>query len=29
MILWRCWHDHVPYNPDLHGRLNLIVQEAA
>ncbi len=28
-ILWRCWHDHVPYNPDLHGRLNLIVQEAA
>ena len=28
-ILWRCWHDHVPYNPDLHGRLNLLTQEAA
>jgi transposase len=28
-ILWRCWHDRVPYNPDLHGRLNLLNQEAA
>lgn len=28
-ILWRCWHDQVPYNPDLHGRLNNLVQEAA
>jgi transposase len=28
-ILWRCWHDHVPYNPDLHGRLNNLTQEAA
>ncbi|NHC25555.1 IS110 family transposase [Nocardioides sp. IC4_145] len=28
-ILWRCWHDHVPYNPDLHGRLNALTQEAA
>lgn len=28
-ILWRCWHDQVPYNPDLHGRLNLLAQEAA
>lgn len=28
-ILWRCWHDRVPYNPDLHGRLNTLVQEAA
>jgi transposase len=28
-ILWRCWHDQVPYNPDLHGRLNSLVQEAA
>lgn len=23
-ILWRCWHDRVPYNPDLHGRLNTL-----
>ena len=23
-ILWRCWHDHTPYNPDLHGRLNTL-----
>jgi len=28
-ILWRCWHDEVPYNPDLHGRLNKLLQEAA
>lgn len=28
-ILWRCWHDHAPYNPDLHGRLSLLAQEAA
>ena len=28
-ILWRCWHDHQPYNPDLHGRLNTLQQEAA
>jgi transposase len=28
-ILWRCWHDHTPYNPDLHGRLNNLAQEAA
>jgi transposase len=28
-ILWRCWHDHVPYNPDLHGRLRSLTQEAA
>ena len=28
-ILWRCWHDQVPYNPDLHGRLNTLQQEAA
>jgi transposase len=28
-ILWRCWHDHQPYNPDLHGRLNNLIQEAA
>lgn len=28
-ILWRCWHDHQPYNPDLHGRLNTLQPEAA
>jgi len=28
-ILWRCWHDHLPYNPDQHGRLNTLQQEAA
>lgn len=28
-ILWRCWHDQVPYNPDLHGRLGTLQQEAA
>ncbi|GCD90593.1 IS110 family transposase [Nocardioides sp. LS1] len=28
-ILWRCWQDHQPYNPDLHGRLNNLPQEAA
>ena len=28
-ILWRCWHDHVPYDPDLHGRLSTLLQEAA
>jgi transposase len=28
-ILWRCWHDRQPYNPDLHGRLNTLLPEAA
>lgn len=28
-ILWRCWHDHVPYNPDQHGGLNSLQKEAA
>ena len=28
-ILWRCWHDHTPYNPDHHGRLNTLLSEAA
>ena len=28
-ILWRCWHDHQPYNPDLHRRLSTLLQEAA
>ena len=28
-ILWRCWNDGVPYNPDLHGRLSTLTQQAA
>jgi transposase len=28
-ILWRCWHDHTPYDPELHGRLNTLFPEAA
>jgi len=20
-VLWRCWHDHTPYNPNQHGNL--------
>ena len=28
-ILWRCWHDNQPYNPDLHGRLTSLQQQAA
>jgi transposase len=28
-VLWRCWHDHVPYNPALHGQLSTLTQEAA
>jgi transposase len=28
-ILWRCWHDQVAYNPDLHGRLSALAQDAA
>jgi len=28
-ILWRCWHDHTPYDPGLHGRLQGLQQEAA
>lgn len=28
-ILWRCWHDHTPYDPQLHGRLSTLLPEAA
>lgn len=28
-ILWRCWHDNQPYNPELHGRLANLQLEAA
>lgn len=26
-VLWRCWHDHTPYDPALHGQLTQL-QEA-
>ncbi|MGY1712814.1 IS110 family transposase [Geodermatophilus sp. SYSU D00758] len=22
LVVWRCWQDHQPYNPDRHGALN-------
>jgi transposase len=28
-ILWRCWHEQTPYNPDKHGRLNDLLRKAA
>ena len=28
-VLWRCWHDHTPYDPSLHGQLTQLQQEAA
>jgi transposase len=28
-ILWRCWHDSVPYDPEQHRRLSTLLQEAA
>jgi len=28
-ILWRCWYDHTPYDPGLHGRLGTLIAEAA
>ena len=28
-ILWRCWHDHQPYDPAQHGQLQILQQEAA
>ncbi|GAB5901890.1 IS110 family transposase [Mycolicibacterium mageritense] len=28
-ILWRCWYDNTPYNPELHGRLRTLEMEAA
>jgi len=27
-ILWRCWHDHLPYNPELHGQLRPLTNQA-
>lgn len=28
-VLWRCWHDHQPYDPTLHGQLSNLKNEAA
>jgi transposase len=28
-ILWRCWHERQPYDPDRHGQLNNLLQQAA
>ena len=28
-ILWRCWQEGVPYDPDRHGRLSDLLHEAA
>lgn len=24
-VLWRCWHDHTPYDPTRHGNLNRLL----
>lgn len=28
-IIWRCWHDHQPYDPARHGNLTALATEAA
>lgn len=28
-IIWRCWHDHAPYNPTNHGAAATLNQQAA
>ena len=28
-IIWRCWQDHVPYDPDKHHALQRLQQQAA
>jgi transposase len=28
-VLWRCWHDHTPYDPTRHGQLTQLQREAA
>jgi transposase len=25
-VLWRCWHDHTPYDPTRHGNLTQLLQ---
>jgi transposase len=27
-VLWRCWHDQTPYDPDRHRRLTALTKEA-
>jgi len=27
-VLWRCWHDHVPYNPDAHRTAEPLLKAA-
>jgi transposase len=29
LVIWRCWQDHVPYDPDRHGALIRLHQNAA
>jgi transposase len=26
-IIWRCWHDHTPYDPALHGALQALLHD--
>ena len=28
-IIWRCWQDGIPYNPDQHRALQRVIQQAA
>jgi transposase len=28
-IIWRCWQDHVPYDPSQHGALQRVLAQAA
>ncbi len=29
LVIWRCWHDHQPYNPDRHGALTRYLNQDA
>jgi transposase len=26
-VIWRCWHDHTPYDPTKHGALQAVLQD--
>jgi hypothetical protein len=28
-VIWRCWHDGTPYNPDKHGAAAALTKHAA
>ena len=28
-VIWRCWQDHVPYDPARHGALNRYLNQHA